>query len=149
MKNLILIKLVFLFSCSICFGGEFQSPLLSEEYLQKEFNIASFDYIRNKEFNYDGFLQIKNFGPFNEIFIFTGKYKTRTPKGYPTFVAILSNNGDGYKKEAVINFVKENIDYLKLYEEKIYIVFVDSSEDFGEIKYSEGKFHYVDLFEEF
>ncbi|CCQ91481.1 exported hypothetical protein [Nitrospina gracilis 3/211] len=149
MKNFILTNLIFLFSCSICFGGELQGSLLNEDYLENEFKIAPFNFIKNKKFNYDGFLQLNNYGPFKEIYIFTGKYKRRTQKGHSTFVAILSDDEDGYKKETIISFFKEDIDYLKFDKGKVYIVFKDSSEDFGEIKYRQGQFHYVDMFEEF
>jgi len=125
------------------FSQEIPEKLFDNQYLEKILNVGSFNIIKNENYHFNGVLKVGEFGKYKELFCVVGKYREKNKNGYETFVAILSKNAKGFKKEKVFEFFREKIDELQYRDGLIYVVFTGESDNFGWVEWKEGDFSFV------
>ena len=139
---LLMMLIIILVITSQSKAQEFPKELINKNNLRKILKVDSFEILKNKSYKFEGYLKVEKFGKYEELFCILEKYQKENKGGYKTFVAILSKEPKGFKKEKIFEFRAENIDFLSYKNGLIYVTFTGGSDDVGWIKWKEERFQF-------
>lgn len=146
--NKIVINILFVILSLLAIGvheiraEKFPKELKNKEYLRKILKVDSFEILKNKLYKFEGYLKVENFGKHEELFCILGKYHKESKRGFKTFVAIMSKEAKGFRREKLFEFLPENIDFLSYKNGLIYVTFTGESDDIGWIKWKDEGFQF-------